>query len=113
MKRRRVLQPSLQELEDRTALSLSFGNLMHSIFPFIHSSSSTNSKSVSHMTAAERSNLVQKRWDARTAAATQTSSNPHILPAARLPTAKIHSPALQQFLDRHRVVQPNSTTTLK
>lgn len=111
MKRRRVHQPSFQRLEERTVLSLSFGNLMHSIFPFIHSS--TDSKPAPHMTAAQRSDLIQKRWADRTAAATQTSPKPQILAGTHLPTAKIHSAALQQFLNRHQVAQPSSASALK
>ena len=62
------------------------------------------------MTAAQRSDLIQKRWADRTAAATSNANSSHSL---QLPTAKIHSPALQQFLNRHQVAQTNSTTTLK
>ncbi len=31
----RLFQPGIQVLEDRTALSFSFSNLIHSVFPFV------------------------------------------------------------------------------
>ena len=115
MKKQRALRPVLQELEDRTVMSFSFSHLLHSVFPFIHSNTDTktSSKTAAQMTAAQRSDLIQTRWDARTAAATQASANGHILSSAHTSIAKIHSQTLQQFLDRHQVAQPNSTTTLR
>ena len=69
MKKQRALRPVLQELEDRTVMSFSFSHLLHSVFPFIHSNTDTktSSKTAAQMTAAQRSDLIQTRWDARTA----------------------------------------------
>ena len=97
MRKRRALKPVVQPLEDRTVLSFSFSNLLHSILPFIHSGSSNSSKPASHMTAAQRSDMIQKRWEAKTISATR------IVPTGHISTAKIHSKPLQEFLDRHRV----------
>ena len=113
MKKRRALRPALQSLEDRTVMSFSFSNLLHSVFPFIHSDTKTSSKPANSMTPAQRSDLIQKRWDARTTAAAKAPDAAKILPAAHISNAKLHSKPLQMFLDRHQVARPASSPAVK